>query len=139
MENKKKISLKTTLDGFVGEDGWREEGRRKKISCKSKQLESRLYYAIIESGYIHKTLEEFKKYAESLRYGMASFAHIDKKSMDYFNNKLKRNGIEPIIPRLNKMDEENLSHVEHWRNYGLYGRDYLKYNGLTRKNLYKRN
>jgi len=138
MENKRKINLKTTLDDFVGGGGWRNEERRGKISELRKQMESRIYHSFTEIGYMHRTLGEFKKYAEGCVYGLASFAHIDKKCIHYFNNELKKNGIKPIIPRLIKMDKETSSRIQHWNNYRLYGRDYLKYNGLKRKDIYKK-
>lgn len=139
MGKKLKITLKTTLEDFVGKGGWRNEERREKISEPRKQLESRIYHRVWEAGYLHRTLGEFKKYAERCSYGLGSLGDLDKKSIYYFNNELKRHGIEPIIPRLNKMDEKTLSHVQHWNNYRLYGGDYLKYNGLKKNDIYKRN
>lgn len=139
MEDKQRISLKTTLDEIVGDNGWQKEERRNGLSEDIKCLQSRIYNAIWEAGYRHKRLGEFKSFMEKATYGLASLAHIDKKSVDYFNNELKRNGIEPIIPRLSKMDKKSLSHIQHWINYRIYGRDYLKYNGLTKKDIYKTN
>lgn len=139
MSSKLKFSLKTTLDDIVGKGGWKKQERHTRLSYERKQLESRILNVIWEAGYRHKTLGEFKEYAERLCYGLGSFHNVGRKGIHYLNNELKRNGIEPIIPKLSKMDKDTRSRVQHWYNYGLYGKDYLTYNGLTRKDIYKKN
>lgn len=138
MGEKQKVSLETTVEDFVKELGWKDKERRKNLRQTEKRMESRIYNELRITCYTDKTLAEFKDYTERLPQGLASFRNLGKKAISHLNNELIRHGIEPIIPKVGKMKKRYLGSVDHPLNYRLYGEDYLKYNGFTLKDIYKR-